>query len=195
MSEEPKKESVEAKPQESAKDDEQKPLPKDDNEGFKGLPEIEHRKAFLDVFEKAPELEAIRNKMREDMIESLKSLAPMKERVKAQSFFELLASATLGTTGVPRTSTHTFEGLGEALPTYVQGVECSIRKTLVSKGANIDSTEAQHLILDWIIQPFYSKFVTLLSISIMQHVFTFFFAVCLRLATMKRRMKHCWKCT
>jgi len=122
------------------------------------MPVLAHRADFIHVFESAPEFAETRAKMRSDMIESLKSLAPLKERAKAQSFLDILASA-VASSGVSHT-TQTYESLGEALPKYIETIEASIYDRMVAKGVNVPFTEGENILLDWILQPFFSKFVS-----------------------------------
>jgi len=127
-----------------------------DSEGRKivrELPEVKKRQYYLKVFETSPELAEKRSKMRSDMIDSLKCLAPLKERAKAQSFLERFANAVSSSS----TGTQSYESLGEALPKYIEGVEASIHDIIAAKGIDATPVEAQHILLDWILQPFYSN--------------------------------------
>lgn len=126
------------------------------------LPEVRDRAAFLAVFERDDALGATRTRMRDDMIASLQCLAPLAERVRAQSFLERLTASVLGApaAGTGTGGTESFESLGEALPAYVDRVAHTVHPTVAARGVTIPPRETAHILLDWLLQPFFSKFVS-----------------------------------
>lgn len=121
------------------------------------LPEVRDRPAFLAVFEGDDAFCATRTKMRDDVIASLRSLAPLAERVRAQSFLDRLTESVFGSGPSPACA-ESFESFGEALPVYVTGVASSLHSTVVARGVKISQKETANILLDWVLQPFFSKF-------------------------------------
>lgn len=122
------------------------------------LPEVRDRAAFLAVFEGDAAFEATRTRMRDDMVASLQCLAPLAERVRAQSFLALLT----GWSAPSPAATESFESLGEALPPYVAGIARTLHGTVAARGVKLPPGETAHILLDWLLQPFFSKFVPFL---------------------------------
>lgn len=128
------------------------------------LPEVRDRAAFLAVFERDDAFGATRTRMRDDMVASLQCLAPLAERVRAQSFLERLTASVLRTPAPAAAGTggtESFESLGEALPAYVEGVARTVHGPLAARGVSLPPRETAHILLDWLLQPFFSKFATL----------------------------------
>lgn len=126
------------------------------------LPEVRDRAAFLAVFERDDAFGATRTRMRDDMVASLQCLAPLAERVRAQSFLERLTASVLRTPAPADAGTggtESFESLGEALPAYVEGVARTVHGPLAARGVSLPPRETAHILLDWLLQPFFSKFV------------------------------------
>ena len=128
------------------------------------MAEAKHRDAFVRAFEQCEALAAVRTKMRSDLVAALKHDAPLDKRAKAASLFGRLtgsapAAAAHSSSLVLPSGVPAFDSLGEELPKYIAATMRQSWPAFQKLGVKLAMTEMQNILVDWMLEPFYSKFV------------------------------------